>query len=161
MEKSEFKAMKIAIWLCMVFCALSLCYTFYNGAIRNYSWLEDAGRSLKYVFYARYVIRGLSLAFIFVFVIRALLGLKSRKGFCHGNHRWLFAAAACLFVNSWVGELFRSVVRGYDLGWWMITANAIFKPQHMQNVISCIVLIIFALLYKLGEKTAEEQRLTI
>lgn len=156
MEEKNYKSIKVTLWLCICYCILSLCYTMYGIFFRDH---------VISIIILTIVGETIVIGFVLLFVLRILRGLKkSGQVFIPNNHRLLIYAAVCLFVQSYIAgytKIYLRYINGYELDWLQIILNPILKPDSMAYIISGLMLLIIAYLYKFGTQAVEDQRLTI
>ena len=101
----------------------------------------------------RYVLALAMVATLLVFLFRIWRGAGAGKLFIRGNQRWLYAMTIIYFFYSLVdGNAGNIVYNG-------IRQIEIYINEYM--LISCFVLIVFAMLYAVAVEVSEEQELTI
>lgn len=144
-------------WVCTFFCILYFCYAFYDLLFRDH---HLNSLSLKFIYYADGVLNVFLCGFILVFLGKVISKIKSGFLFVPNNHVWLYCAALCSFIKPVFSELWNLCIRDLEFEWYFVL-NVIFKPISVMYMINGMLLLIFALLYKLGENMVEDQRLTI
>lgn len=150
------KVRRIA-WICIFFCILYFCYAFYDFMYRD-QHLNSL--YLKFIYYTGGSLNVFLCGFLLMFLGKVICKIKSGFLFVQNNHIWLYCAALCSFIKPVFFELWRLRIRDLEFEWHFVL-DVIFKPIPVMYMINGMLLLIFALLYKLGENIVEDQRLTI
>lgn len=160
MAKLNLKAIRITSWICVGFCVLALGYALYSIIFRDYIFRDYILAIAKTGICVYAIVIGL----ILIFLSRIIRGVNNNQVFIHDNHRLLIYSAVGLFCLSYIKEFSRMYVchlKGMETDWMHLVLNPIMKPDHITYVISGLLLMIIAYLYKIGVQVAEEQSLTI
>lgn len=83
--------------------------------------------------------------------------------FVRNNHRWIIVSVISYFVGNYLDYLIASKVSMgtvFYQGLWT-PLSFLISPLGINMTMMAFLMLIFGFLYKLGEKAAEEQRLTI
>ena len=151
------KKVRRSAWVCIFLCILYLGYAFYDIMCREHNL---SSLSLKFIYCAEGVLNIILCGFILVFLVKILSKIKSGFLFVPNNHVWLYCAALCSFIRPVFMELWRLRIRNLGFEWHFVL-DVIFKPIPVMFMISGMLLLIFAWLYKIGENMVEDHRLTI
>lgn len=168
MTKLNLKAVKITAWICVCYCVLELCYYLYGIFFREWGSPIDHNTTIL-IWKVDLIGITLVISFVLVFVARILRGIaKHKQVFIPNNHRWLIYATVFLFIQPFVENYVRaylkmkySVIQELNCFWIDIILNPILHPKMITYIISGLMLLIVAYLYKIGAQAVEEQRLTI
>lgn len=160
MAKLNLKAIKRIVWLCIGYCIIYICYGLYDILYREY-----INRSLEIKISICLVLITTILALIFV--VRLLQGIKKHNQvFAPNNHRWLIYTSISLFIQPFLNTYISAFFYYYngewvDSDWLSVFLNPILLPRMIPYILTGLMLLIVAYLYKLGEQAVEDQRLTI
>lgn len=162
MRNSAIKSVRITAWICVALCVLMICYGVYSPFRYPFDeFRSDPWRVCHHIIYPLFDI--MMSACLIVFCVRILRKISEGMIFVRNNHRWIIVSVISYFVGNYLDYLIASKVSMGTIfyqGLWT-PLSFLISPLGINMTMMAFLMLIFAFLYRLGEKAAEEQRLTI
>lgn len=162
MRDSAIKSVRITAWICVALCILMICYGVYSPFRYPFDEFRfDPWRVYHHIIYPLFDI--MMSACLIVFCVRILRKISEGMIFVRNNHHWIIVSVISYFVGNYLDYLIASKVSMGTIfyqGLWT-PLSFLISPLGINMTMMAFLMLIFAFLYRLGEKAAEEQRLTI
>lgn len=120
-----------------------------NGG--NFTWREDILQIQIIIFIGRLLFKTTFYILIFFFLIKQYKAIKNGVLFPHANVSIIYLMASFYFLGNFCQENIKT----------FITAETPHIVLNFDTTICTLLLIIFALMYKVAAKVSEENNLTI
>lgn len=162
MRDSAIKSVRITAWICVALCVLVICYGVYSPFRYPFDeFRSDPWRVYHHIISPLFDI--LMSACLIVFCVRILRKISEGMIFVRNNHRWIIVSVISYFVGNYLDYLIASKVSMGTVFYqgFLTPFNYLLTPHGIVPTTFACIMLIFGFLYKLGEKAAEEQRLTI
>ena len=160
MSNRLIKFIRVTLWIAIGFCILNSGYQIYTPI--RYMDYDSISVEQKSILWLMGILVFVSMIFMVIFFVRIKSNLLKGRFFIKNNYLCIVVLALCTFIMPWANLAYMCLGRYNDIwyhGFNFIPA-AIFGHGASYNSLT-LLLIIFAMLYKIGEQVSEEQRLTI